>query len=615
MGRSRFKSRSDELGSVLCGTPLGLASRREDKAEQFISRVIHLAGWKGVLNSNISPNLCAHNKLVSVIVRVSLSQLNLKRTHSRKTEGIVSAVLSRVRRRKCTRIWVERDCKTSLIRRDWDSSPDLSVISSLPMLIERTELTNTSHSLPVVAMETNITLWQFLLELLISNQYNNIITWTNNDGEFKLVNAEEVARLWGLRKNKTNMNYDKLSRALRYYYDKNIIKKVLGQKFVYRFVSFPEIVKMESKIPFRVKMESLQKTPGIFSGKFVYGSGASSLNFDSFPARTSAISGAPDLLQPFYFPHSYINMWKKSPLSLALTDEEDKSCLSPADLASAYKSIQIDVKYQQHFSRQYERPNVMFTTQLSSLEVQGSQNLCGDPHKSPISFSCSSELYIEIFPTSFCSPRLSTEHFLYTFPHSLGLYTKHLIFSCSPRFSAEHFPDSLSATLATSVSTLQVILATVVSALQATLATLFALATLVSDLQFALATLVSDLQFALATLVSDLQFALATLVSDLQFALATLVSDLQFALATLVSDLQFAIATLVSDLQVSLATLVSTLQVTLATSANTSGCSSHIESALTAALATLESALKAALATTKSALFWKLFTGKISIYD
>lgn len=83
-------------------------------------------------------------------------------------------------------------------------------------------------------METNITLWQFLLELLISNQYTSIITWTNNDGEFKLVNAEEVARLWGLRKNKTNMNYDKLSRALRYYYDKNIIKKVLGQKFVYR---------------------------------------------------------------------------------------------------------------------------------------------------------------------------------------------------------------------------------------------------------------------------------------------------------------------------------------------------------------------------------------------
>uniref|UniRef100_A0A2P2I9H9 Flocculation protein FLO11-like n=1 Tax=Hirondellea gigas TaxID=1518452 RepID=A0A2P2I9H9_9CRUS len=89
------------------------------------------------------------------------------------------------------------------------------------------------------AMISNITLWQFLLELLNSGQHHHLITWTSVEGEFKLVNSEEVARLWGLRKNKTNMNYDKLSRALRYYYDKNIIKKVLGQKFVYRFVSYP----------------------------------------------------------------------------------------------------------------------------------------------------------------------------------------------------------------------------------------------------------------------------------------------------------------------------------------------------------------------------------------
>ena len=50
------------------------------------------------------------------------------------------------------------------------------------------------------------------------------------------MNAEGVAQLWGKRKGKEHMNYDKLSRALRYYYDKNIIKKVIGQKFVYRFV-------------------------------------------------------------------------------------------------------------------------------------------------------------------------------------------------------------------------------------------------------------------------------------------------------------------------------------------------------------------------------------------
>ncbi|KAM9828614.1 ETS domain-containing protein Elk-1 isoform 2-T2 [Syngnathus typhle] len=90
------------------------------------------------------------------------------------------------------------------------------------------------------AMDPSITLWQFLLHLLDDQRQRHLISWTGEDGEFKLLDAEEVARLWGLRKNKHNMNYDKLSRALRYYYDKNIIKKVSGQKFVYRFVSQPD---------------------------------------------------------------------------------------------------------------------------------------------------------------------------------------------------------------------------------------------------------------------------------------------------------------------------------------------------------------------------------------
>lgn len=97
----------------------------------------------------------------------------------------------------------------------------------------------------------NITLWQFLLDLLDDQNQRHLIIWTGQDGEFKLLNAEEVARMWGLRKNKTNMNYDKLSRALRYYYDKNIIKKVMGQKFVYKFVSFPDSVTVRPKVEVR----------------------------------------------------------------------------------------------------------------------------------------------------------------------------------------------------------------------------------------------------------------------------------------------------------------------------------------------------------------------------
>ncbi|VDO94383.1 unnamed protein product [Soboliphyme baturini] len=80
-----------------------------------------------------------------------------------------------------------------------------------------------------------IQLWQFLMELLSDCRNTTCITWEGTNGEFKLVDPDEVARRWGERKNKPNMNYDKLSRALRYYYDKNIISKVHGKRYAYKF--------------------------------------------------------------------------------------------------------------------------------------------------------------------------------------------------------------------------------------------------------------------------------------------------------------------------------------------------------------------------------------------
>ena len=79
-------------------------------------------------------------------------------------------------------------------------------------------------------------MWQFLLELLTDRECQNCISWTGREWEFKLIDPEEVARRWGSRKNKPKMNYEKLSRGLRYYYDKNIIHKVPGKRYVYRFV-------------------------------------------------------------------------------------------------------------------------------------------------------------------------------------------------------------------------------------------------------------------------------------------------------------------------------------------------------------------------------------------
>ncbi|XP_025072262.1 transcriptional regulator ERG homolog, partial [Alligator sinensis] len=77
--------------------------------------------------------------------------------------------------------------------------------------------------------------WQFLLELLSDSANVGCIAWEGADGEFKMTDPDEVARRWGRRKSKPNMNYDKLSRALRYYYDKSIMTKVHGKRYAYKF--------------------------------------------------------------------------------------------------------------------------------------------------------------------------------------------------------------------------------------------------------------------------------------------------------------------------------------------------------------------------------------------
>lgn len=81
-----------------------------------------------------------------------------------------------------------------------------------------------------------VQLWQFLLEMLTDREAQQCISWTSRQWEFALHSPEEVARRWGVRKNKPKMNYEKLSRGLRYYYDKSIIHKVPGKRYGYRFV-------------------------------------------------------------------------------------------------------------------------------------------------------------------------------------------------------------------------------------------------------------------------------------------------------------------------------------------------------------------------------------------
>ncbi|XP_068687017.1 protein C-ets-2-like isoform X1 [Montipora capricornis] len=89
-----------------------------------------------------------------------------------------------------------------------------------------------------------IQLWQFLLELIIDPASTHLIKWTyDEDYEFKILQPSTVAKMWGKKKNKPTMNYEKLSRGLRYYYGKNVIEKVHGKRYVYQFMcNIPKIL-------------------------------------------------------------------------------------------------------------------------------------------------------------------------------------------------------------------------------------------------------------------------------------------------------------------------------------------------------------------------------------
>lgn len=85
---------------------------------------------------------------------------------------------------------------------------------------------------------SHIHLWQFLKELLAQPAvHGSAIRWLDRQrGVFKIEDSVRVAKLWGKRKNRPAMNYDKLSRSIRQYYRKGIMKKTeRSQRLVYQF--------------------------------------------------------------------------------------------------------------------------------------------------------------------------------------------------------------------------------------------------------------------------------------------------------------------------------------------------------------------------------------------
>ncbi|KAM4796751.1 ETS-related transcription factor Elf-3 isoform 2-T2 [Rhinophrynus dorsalis] len=80
-------------------------------------------------------------------------------------------------------------------------------------------------------------LWEFIRDILLRPELNEgLLKWEDrSEGVFKFLRSEAVAQLWGQKKKNASMTYEKLSRAMRYYYKREILERVDGRRLVYKF--------------------------------------------------------------------------------------------------------------------------------------------------------------------------------------------------------------------------------------------------------------------------------------------------------------------------------------------------------------------------------------------
>merc|ERR1712209_232078 len=78
---------------------------------------------------------------------------------------------------------------------------------------------------------------QWIVKLLRDPETNpSVIMWEDEPaGKFRVINSTAFAQLWAVEKKNPAMNYEKLSRAMRYYYRNKEIEMVKGERLTYKF--------------------------------------------------------------------------------------------------------------------------------------------------------------------------------------------------------------------------------------------------------------------------------------------------------------------------------------------------------------------------------------------
>ncbi|KAK5974088.1 DNA-binding protein D-ETS-4, partial [Trichostrongylus colubriformis] len=128
----------------------------------------------------------------------------------------------------------------SMLQMQQDRMGFCGQMNGMDMTNTQTPPTDEQRPSPFPRHSGTVHLWHFIRELLDhpNKQYGSCVRWVDRDeGTFKIESSHHLARFWGQRKNRAQMNYDKLSRSLRQYYKKGIIQKPeKKQRLVYKFL-------------------------------------------------------------------------------------------------------------------------------------------------------------------------------------------------------------------------------------------------------------------------------------------------------------------------------------------------------------------------------------------
>lgn len=114
-----------------------------------------------------------------------------------------------------------------------------------------------SYSFSSDGIPSCLQLWEFLLHHLELGKLTDVLCWTDSErGLLRILKPNDMAAVWGSYRQTEKRTYENMSRALRYYYNKNILEQT-NIRLVYKFT--PRVMRYVAE--YRINRQSGETSP------------------------------------------------------------------------------------------------------------------------------------------------------------------------------------------------------------------------------------------------------------------------------------------------------------------------------------------------------------------